>query len=133
MSEIDSEKRKELTTYLKEQYRNIKVQFENQINVKAMIALSGLFSVIFKIVKKGNKNDYEFIIKILNQLKQIITTEIIPDDMMTAINTEKSKMPKELSDNFSDEVIKSMLRKFNNPIFISTIDTLIMKFSLAIQ
>ena len=133
MSEIDSKKRKELTTYLKEQYRNIKVQFENQINARAMIALSGLFSVIFKIVKKGNKNDYEFIIKILNQLKQIITTEIIPDDMMTAINTEKSKMPKELSDNFSDEVIKSMLRKFNNPIFISTIDTLIMKFSLAIQ
>ena len=133
MSEIDNTKRKELTFYLKEQYKNVKAQFEGIIDTKATIALSGLFSVIFKIVKKGNKNDYEFIIKILNQIKQIITTEIIPDDMMAAINTEKSKLPKELSDNFSDEVIKSMLRKFNNPIFISTIDTLIMKFSLAIQ
>jgi len=133
MSEIDNTKRKELIVYLKEQYKNVKAQLEDQIDAKAMIGLSGLFSVIFKIVKKGNKNDYEFIIKILNQIKQIITTEIIPDDMMAAINTEKSKMPKELSDNFSDEVIKSMLRKFNNPIFISTINTLIMKFSLAIQ
>ena len=133
MSEIDKEKRKELIVYLKEQYKNIKAQLENQIDTKAAIALSGLFSVIFKIVKKGNKTDYEFIIKILNQIKQIITTEIIPEDMMAAINTEKSKMPKELSDNFSDEVIKSMLRKFNNPIVISTINTLIMKFNLAIQ
>ena len=133
MNEIDPIKRKELVAYLKEQYKNIKTQLEGIIDTKAMIGLSGLFSVIFKIVKKGNKTDYEFIIKILNQLKQIITTEIIPDDIMTAINTEKSKLPKELSDNFSDEVIKSMLRKFNNPIFISTIDTLIMKFSLAIQ
>ena len=133
MSEIDTIKRKELTAYLKEQYRVIKTRLEGEIDIKGMIALSGLFSVIFKIVKKGDRNDYEFIIKILNQLKQIITTEIIPDDMMIAINNEKAKLPKEISDSFTDYVIKSMLKKFNNPIVINMIDTLIMKFTFAIQ
>ena len=133
MSEIDTIKRKELTVYLKEQYRVIKTKLEGEIDIKGMIALSGLFSVIFKIVKQGNKTDYEFIIKILNQVKQIITTEIIPDDIMSAINNEKAKLPKEISDSFTDYVIKSMLKKFNNPIVINMIDTLIMKFTFAIQ
>ena len=133
MSEIDNAKRKELMMYLKEQYKTVKTQLEDTIDAKAMIGLSGLFSVIFKIVKKGSKMDYEFILNLLKQIKEILIKESIPVEIMKVIENEKSKLPKELSDNFSDEVIKSMLRKFNNPIFISTIDTLIMKFSLAIQ
>ena len=133
MNEINNAKRKELMLYLKEQYKTVKTQLEDTIDAKAMIGLSGLFSVIFKIVKKGSKMDYEFILNLLKQIKEILIKESIPVEIMKVIENEKSKLPKELSDNFSDEVIKSMLRKFNNPIFISTIDTLIMKFSLAIQ
>ena len=133
MSEIDNSKRKELMLYLKEQYKTVKSQLEGIIDAKAMIGLSGLFSVIFKIVKKGSKSDYQFILNLLKQIKEILITETIPVEIMKAIENEKSKLPKELSDNFTDDVITSTIKKFNNPVFLKAIDTLIMKFSLAIQ
>lgn len=133
MSEIDNAKRKELMMYLKEQYKTVKTQLEDTIDAKAMIGLSGLFSVIFKIVKKGSKMDYEFILNLLKQIKEILIKESIPVEIMKAIENEKSKLPKELSDNFTNEVITSTIKKFNNPTFLNVIDTLIMKFNLAIQ
>ena len=82
MSEIDNAKRKELMMYLKEQYKTVKTQLEDTIDAKAMIGLSGLFSVIFKIVKKGSKMDYEFILNLLKQIKEILIKESIPVEII---------------------------------------------------
>ena len=130
---IEAYRRKELLTYLKEEYTVLKSALQNQLDFKSMVGLAGIFSIIFKVVKKGSYEDYDMILQLLKKIKQILVTEIIPDDIKKMIDIEKSKLPSEMKDSLTDDLILSIIRKFNNPVFINVIDTLIAQFSDALN
>ena len=130
---IEAYRRKELLAYLKEEYTVLKSALQNQLDFKSMVGLAGIFSIIFKVVKKGSYEDYDMILQLLKKIKQILVTEIIPDDIKKMIDIEKSKLPSEMKDSLTDDLILSIIRKFNNPVFINVIDTLIAQFSDALN
>ena len=131
--QIDSAKRKELIRFLNDTYNQIKLKFANELNTKSRIGLSGIFSVASKIAKKGTADDFEFIIKQAENAKIIIISGIIPDDLMVLMNKEREKLPSEISQSITDNVIQSMLAKLHKPEFISIIESIISKFKSAIE
>ena len=130
---IEAYRRKELLAYLKEEYTVLKSALQNQLDFKSMVGLAGIFSIIFKVVKKGTYDDYDMILQLLKKIKQILVTEIMPDDIKKLIDRERMRLPVEMRDSITDDVIQSTIRKFNNPVFINVIDTLIAQFSDALN
>ena len=125
---IDDIKRKELLKYMKKEYGILKNSMPDRLDMRTQIGLSGLFSLIFKLVKNGSSDDFEIILKLLIEAKKIIISGIIPDDMKKMIDKEKEKLPSNIKEEITEDIIKQTLQKINNPLIIKSIDEIISQF-----
>ena len=105
-------KRKELVNSINEQYNNLKITFGSSLNER--VGLSAIFSILNKIVKKGDRNDLEMLQKLITEGLNIIETKIIPDTVKKVIEKGIAQLPDSLKSELNDDFIIALLDKLNN-------------------
>lgn len=105
-------KRKELVNSINEQYNNLKITFGSSLNER--VGLSAIFSILNKIVKKGDRNDLEMLQKLITEGLNIIETKIIPDTVKKEIEKGIAQLPDSLKSELNDDFIIALLDKLNN-------------------
>ncbi|MEM0143018.1 MAG: hypothetical protein QXL94_03590 [Candidatus Parvarchaeum sp.] len=119
--------RKQLIEYLNEKYEYAKRTIIRDVDFKTRIAFTSFFSIVIKMVKKGDVEDFKNFIKILDIGEKILTTHILPDDIKLEVNKKIKEMPKEIQNQITDEYISKLIAKFDNPMIRQLITDLRQK------
>ncbi|MEM4067720.1 MAG: hypothetical protein QXV17_12765, partial [Candidatus Micrarchaeaceae archaeon] len=108
--------RKELIKYLDEKYEYAKKTIIRDVDFKTRIAFASFFSIITKMVKKGDVEDFKNFLKILDIGEKILTSHILPDDIKKEVNKKINELPKEIQSQITDDYISNLIAKFDNPL-----------------
>ncbi|MEM3845941.1 MAG: hypothetical protein QXU98_09590 [Candidatus Parvarchaeota archaeon] len=119
--------RKELIKYLDEKYEYAKRTILKDVDFKTRIAFASFFSIVIKMVKKGDIEDFKNFIKILDIGEKIVITHVLPDDIKQEVDKKIKEMPKEIQSQITDDYISKLIEKFDNPMIRQLITDLRQK------
>ncbi|MCW1300830.1 MAG: hypothetical protein OH363_06020 [Candidatus Parvarchaeota archaeon] len=119
--------RKELIKYLDEKYEYAKKTIIRDVDFKTRIAFASFFSIVIKMVKKGDVDDFKNFLKILDIGEKILTTHILPDDIKKEVDKKIKELPKEIQSQITDDYISKLIEKFDNPMIRQLITDLRQK------
>ncbi|MEM4067799.1 MAG: hypothetical protein QXV17_13165, partial [Candidatus Micrarchaeaceae archaeon] len=113
--------------YLNEKYEYAKRTILRDVDFKTRIAFASFFSIITKMVKKGDVEDFKNFLKILDIGEKILTTHILPDDIKKEVDKKIKELPKEIQNQITDEYISRLIEKFDTPLIRQLITDLRQK------
>ncbi|MCW1309735.1 MAG: hypothetical protein QXP04_03515 [Candidatus Nanoarchaeia archaeon] len=119
--------RKQLVEYLNEKYEYAKKTILRDVDFKTRIAFASFFSIVIKMVKKGDVDDFKNFLKILDIGEKILTTHILPDDIKKEVDKKIKELPKEIQSQITDDYISKLIEKFDNSMIRQLITDLRQK------
>ncbi|MEM4066645.1 MAG: hypothetical protein QXV17_07285 [Candidatus Micrarchaeaceae archaeon] len=119
--------RKQLVEYLNEKYEYAKRTIIRDVDFKTRIAFASFFSIVIKMVKKGDVDDFKNFLKILDIGEKILTTHILPDDIKKEVDKKIKELPKEIQSQITDDFISKLIAKFDNQVIRQLITDLRQK------